>query len=262
LGSGDLHVVAGNYLLQVGEINLGNRKMECDPGAYFNQPTAVANRAMFQVNSGEAWNCNFRGPYYNVNGAGLNPFFIDFLHVNPPSNGFKSVGNAFNGSGGYTGAIDVYANDAQQGGGGYPATNGYIGYNTFSHCTYYAVQLTSATNFIIEKNTNSDCAGYIEADDRGQANTGNIVRDNTLAFPFGTGWSNYGAGSFSPAGAWANELTCGQSASATPFDYSGNTCQNNIVDGTAPSMIAITPFPGGVAAQYIGNVCNGGCRVY
>src|ERR1700730_16933192 len=88
LGSGDLHVVAGTYLLQAGDINVFNHKLECDAGVVLNQPTAVANQAMFQVNSGEVWNCNFHGPYYNVNGAGLNPFFIDFLHVNPPSNGF------------------------------------------------------------------------------------------------------------------------------------------------------------------------------
>jgi hypothetical protein len=195
--AGDLDVPAGTYLLQAGG-SLGSRNMRCEPGVVLNQPTLAANRAMFQIHgSGSVFNCNFQGPYYNVNGAGYQTFFEDFLHLNPPSDGYRIIGNTFNGSGGYTGAIDVYASDAQQP----PPTNGIIGWNTFSHCDYYAVQLTSGTNFTIENNTNQDCAGYIEADSTGQANTGNIVIGNHLTFTYGTGWAN------SVARAWGNELT-------------------------------------------------------
>jgi hypothetical protein len=66
----------------------------------------------------------------------------------------------------------------------------------------------------------------------------------------GTGWANHHG-----AGYWANELTCGQSASGAPFNYSGNTCQDNIVDAAVSSRIAITPVAGGGAATYIGNTC-------
>jgi hypothetical protein len=249
--AGDLDVPAGTYLLQAGG-SLGSRNMRCESGVVLNQPTLAANRAMFQIDgSGSVFNCNFQGPYYNVNGAGYQDFFEDFLHLNPPSTGYRIIGNTFNGSGGYSGAIDVYASDAQQP----PPTNGIIGWNTFSHCDYYAVQLTSGTNFTIENNTNQDCAGYIEADSTGQANTGNIVIGNHLTFTYGTGWAN------SVARSWGNELTCGTDAGNSPFDYSGNICQNNIVDGTASSMIAIEPVRGGVAAKYIGNTCTGACTV-
>jgi len=47
----------------------------------------------------------------------------------------RLIGNSFNGSGGYTCAIDIYASDAQQA----PPTNGIIGWNAFSYCDYYAV---------------------------------------------------------------------------------------------------------------------------
>jgi hypothetical protein len=199
---GDIDVPAGNFLIN-GHVDLGARNMRCESGAILKQ-TVLARGTMCQINgAGSVFNCDFRGPYYNVNGAGYQTFYEDFLHLNPPSNGYRIVGNSFNGSGGYTGAIDVYASDARQP----PPTNGIIGWNTFSHCGYYAVQLISATKFTIENNTNQDCAGYIEADDTGQANTGNLVIGNHLTFTYGTGWANHGAGY------WANELTCGQSAS-------------------------------------------------
>jgi hypothetical protein len=253
--AGDLDVQPGTYLLQTGEITLNNRNVRCetsDAGVVFNQPTLAANLSIFELSgTSTIFNCNFHGPYYNLNGAGYQTYYEDFVHVNPPSNGMQIIGNTFNGSGGYTGAVDIYASSSQQP----PATNGVIGWNTFSHCDYYAVQLTSATNYLIENNTNQDCAGYIEADNIGQANTGNIVIGNHLTFTYGTGWANAGAGY------WANELTCGQSASGTPFNYSGNNCQNNIVDGTDSSMIAETPAAGGVAAKYVTNTCTGACSV-
>ncbi len=249
--AGDIDVPAGTFLINTGNVNLRGRNLRCESGAILEQ-TVLARRTMFQITgAGSVFNCDFRGPYYNVNGAGYQTYYEDFLHLNPPSNGYRIVGNNFNGSGGYTGAVDVYASDSQQP----PPTNGIIGWNTFSHCDYYAVQLTSATNFTIEHNTNQDCAGYIEADDTGQANTGNIVIGNHLTFTYGTGWANHGMGY------WANELTCGQSAGGSPYNYSGNTCQNNIVDGTLSSMIAITPAAGGVAAKYISNTCTRPCTV-
>src|SRR5580692_3086198 len=140
----------------------------------------------------------------SVTGGGFNAFFEDFLHLNPPSNGYRIIGNSFNGTAGYTGAVDVYAPS------GLPPQSFIIGWNTFSHCSYYAVQITSGLNALVENNTNLDCAGYVEADNTGQTNTGNVIIGNHLTFTDGTGWSNHGSGSYPPVGYWGNELTCGQ----------------------------------------------------
>jgi hypothetical protein len=130
-----------------------------------------------------------------------------------------------------------------------------IAYNTFEHCGYYAVQLTSGTNNKIDHNTLNDCSGFVEADDTGQQNTGNIIDSNHLTFTYGIGMNypncNPGCG--------FNGLTGGSDASGGYFDYSGNTVSNNIVDGTHRSTILING--NNTPAQYHNNTCTGGCRI-
>src|SRR3984893_6093544 len=85
-GAGDIDVPAGTFLINTGGINLNGRNLRCESGAIFKQ-TVLAQRTMFQIDgAGSVFNCDFRGPYYNVNGAGYQTFFEDFLHLNPPSN--------------------------------------------------------------------------------------------------------------------------------------------------------------------------------
>ena len=246
--AGDIDVPPGNFLINSNVI-LGARNLRCESGATLIQ-TAMAQHFMLMVSgSGSVFNCHFRGPYADTNIPGFNLFPEDFIHLTPPSSGYQIVGNDFNGSAGWTGAIDVYTR------GGTPATDFEIGWNTFEHCAYYAVQVTSGQNGLFDNNTAQDCAGFVEADTSSQMNTGNVADSNHFTFIYGTGWTNHGAGR------WASEFTCGQSASGNPYDYAGNLCENNIIDGPHASVLAESPASGGVAATYINNTCTGGCIV-
>jgi hypothetical protein len=249
---GDIDVPSGEFLINR-DVNLGARNMRCESGATLIQ-TAVAQHFMFNAHGGgSVFNCHFRGPYADVTIPGYNRFPEDFIHLNPPSSGYQIVGNDFNGSGGWTGAVDVYAPNGQ------PADQFLIGWNTFEHCDYYAVQVTSGTNGRFIHNTAVDCAGWIEADNTAQANTGNVADSNHFTFVNGTGWTNHGGGK------WASEFTCGSDAGGKPYDYSGNTCENDIVDGPYGSRLQESPDPvsgTGVGAVYINETCTGGCTVH
>jgi hypothetical protein len=252
--AGDVEVPTGSFLIN-GDVSLGSRNMRCEPGAILNQ-TVVAEHFMFNARgAGSVFNCHFRGPYTDVSIPSYNLFPEDFIHLTPPSDRYQIVGNDFNGSGGWTEAIDVYASNRQQP----PPTNFIIGWNTFEHCSYYATQVTSGTNGQFIYNKSLDCAGWIEADNTGQANTGNVARGNHFTFVNGTGWTNHGGGK------WASEFTCGSDAGGKPYDYSGNICENNMVDGPYGSRLQESPdsMTGlGVGAVYIGETCTGGCTVH
>jgi hypothetical protein len=207
--------------------------------------------------SGSVFNCQFRGVNYNSNAQPLRQRnFQRFIWIQSIGNGGTTgsiliSGNDFNGVGGYVGAVMIYGNDSSQP----PPHDVRIAYNTFEHCGYYAVQLTSGTNNKIDHNTLNDCSGFVEADDTGQQNTGNIIDSNHLTFTYGIGMNypncNPGCG--------FNGLTGGSDASGAYFDYSGNTVSSNIVDGTHPSTILING--NNTPARYHNNTCTGGCRI-
>jgi hypothetical protein len=216
---------------------------------------------MFVMNGtvgNSVFGCNFRGPNADLVGKPPpNPVFQSFIQINSVG-GVSSnniiAGNDFNGIGGFTGAIMIYGSDGNQPG---PQTN-VIANNAFEHCGYYAVQLTSGTNNSISQNTMNDCSCCVEADDTGQVNTGNVIDSNHLTFTYGIGMNYPGCS----VGCGWNQLTCGTSMSGGAFNYSGNSCTNNIVDGTTFSSLQEHANGGsGNEASYSGNTCTPACMV-
>ena len=209
---------------------------------------------MFQYNSGASsgsfFNCHFRGPNYNINAAPkVDNFSQTFIREEGSAGHLLIIGNDFNGVGGYTGAIVLYDNDTEQP----PAEGVRIGYNTFEHCGYYAVQVTSAINSLIDHNTTNDCSGWVEADDTGQQNTGNVIDSDIMNFTYGVGQAN-------PGGYGFDGLTGGSDASGGFFNYSGNTVSNNVMGGTHGSSVLDSwqQFSGDV---FENDTCNSPCVI-
>jgi hypothetical protein len=137
-----------------------------------------------------------------------------------------------------------------------PPNGTIIEYNTAEHCGYFFLQIASGTNTIVSHNTLNNCPGMAEADSTSQANTGDVADSNHLTFTHGVGCR----ASILPGCNGFDGLTCGISASATPYNYSGNSCSNNIVDGPHASGL-YENAAGGTQdnATYINNTCTGGC---
>jgi hypothetical protein len=254
--AGDLDVPPGLFRID-GSVHVpGSRNIRCEPGSAL-EYTTTGNLAMFNwsgTSNGSVFNCRFRGVNYNVNGkAAASSAFQQFIFAQSlggeGGSNLTIANNDFNGIGGFIAAIHIYASDRNQPG----PHNILITHNTFEHCGLYAVQLTSGHDNIISYNTLVDCNGFVEADDLGQMNTGNIIDHNTLLFIHGVGQWGPGLGGY-------NEMSCG--AWPQGFDYSGNTCSNNVVTGFSgtPAHI-IQRVPGGVPARYINNTCSDGCTV-
>lgn len=260
INAGDLSVPAGTYKI-LGTVTVPDtRNIRCDSGAALVNQTSSSSWTMFEFDgntSGSVFDCQFRGVNYNVNAHPDNQrnferfIFIQSMGTGGTSGNILIVGNDFNGVGGFVGAVMIYGNDRNQP----PPHNVRIAYNTFEHCGYYAVQLTSGTNNRIDHNTLNDCAGFVEADDTGQQNTGNVIDSNHLTFIYGIGMNYPGCN----PGCGFNGLTGGADASGAYFDYSGNEVSNNIVDGTNPSTILVNG--NNTPAQYSNNTCTGGCQI-
>jgi len=197
--------------------------------------------------------CSFRGPNAGLLGQPPhNAVFQSFIQIRSAAGVSSSntiANNDFNGIGGFIGAVMIYGSDSNQPG----PQNNLVTYNSFEHCGLYALQLTSGKNNTVSHNTLNDCSGFVEADDTGQVNTGNVIDSNHLTFTFGIGWSY-------PTGG-CNCLRGGDTAGGIPFDYSGNIVTNNIVDGTYPSTILENAQSGGQPASYSGNTCLEGCQL-
>lgn len=256
--AGDVDVPSGTFKINTGvvSVNLGSRNMRCETGAVLTQPISVNNQRMFGVNgNGSIFNCHFRGANYNHTTPSCNAYPNDFIFLSGNSstcNGYRIIGNDFNGTAGFTGAVDVYANTSQQP----PCNNFTVSFNTFEYCSYYAIQLTSGTNGSLAHNTGLDCSGMVEADNTGQQNTGNVADSNHFTFVNGAGVSHGGACNGS------TYFGCGVSASGSAYNYSGNTCSNNLIDGPYPSFLWENAVGGaGNNAHYVGNVCTGGCTI-
>ncbi len=250
---GDVDVPAGVFRIDTPVSVPDNRNIRCELGSALAMTTS-GNLAMFQWNGstgGSVFNCQFRGNNYNVSAKpATSSAFQEFLFIQSiggHGGGLTIAKNDFNGIGGWVAAISIYGGDNNQPG----PQNNLITYNSFEHCGLYAVQLTSGTNNTISYNTLNDCDGFIEADDLGQLNTGNIVDHNTLTFV-------YGVGQWGPGLPAYNELSCG--ASPSGFNYSGNICSNNTVSGTS-SHILEHGLPSTVPALYINDICGVGCGV-
>jgi hypothetical protein len=260
INAGDLDIPTGVFKI-LGTVDVPDgRNIRCEAGGALVNQTTASDWTMFQFDgntSGSVFNCQFRGPNYNINGQpGHQSRQIRFIFIQSIGNAGTTgniviSGNDFNGVGGYVGAVMIYGNDGNQP----PPHDVRIGYNTFEHCGYYAVQLTSGTNNKIDHNTLNDCAGFVEADDTRQQNTGNVLDSNHMTYTYGIGMSYSGCN----PGCGFDGLTGGSDASGGFFDYSGNTVSNNIVDGTHPSTILING--NNAPAQYNNNTCMGGCQM-
>ncbi|HLQ52496.1 MAG TPA: Ig-like domain-containing protein [Terriglobales bacterium] len=251
---GDLYVPPGLFRIDSPVTVSDNRNIRCKSGAAI-EMTTRGNLAMFKWNGstgGSVFNCCFRGNNYKVNRKpATSNVFQEFLYIQSISGhggGLTIANNDFNGIGGWVGAISIYGSDSNQPG----PRNNLITYNSFEHCGLYAVQLTSGKGNRISHNTLNDCDGFVEADNLGQLNTGNVIDHNTLTFV-------YGVGQWGPGLPAYNELSCG--ASPSRFNYSGNICSNNTVSGTS-SYILEHGLPNTVPALYINNICGGGCVVW
>lgn len=254
LAAGDLHILSGQLFWVNNTVSIPtNRNILCDStSGGFKQVNFNIPIFRFSGSNTGLFDCGFRGPNYN------NPFpianqnsgdFIDVGYGGHNSN-VKIIGNDFNGQAGWTGAIILY----ESAGGQPPVNNTEISYNTFEHCGYYAVQVTSATNTHIHHNTLNDCSGFIESDNTGQANTGNVVDHNHLSFIHGTGNSIRGGGKF------YSELSCGSSCGGKACNFSGNYCHDDIIDGPYHSLLDIAAVGGSQnQAYYCNESCNGGC---
>jgi hypothetical protein len=256
INAGDLDIQAGTYKI-LGTVTVpGVRNVRCESGAsLINQSSSAF--IMFELDGntgGSFFNCHFRGPNYNINASpSVQNFSQNFIWEQSIGNlgttgNLQIVGNDFNGIGGYTGAIGIYGGDPNQP----PPHNIRIRYNTFEHCGYYAVQVTSATNSLIDHNTTNDCSGWVEADDTGQENTGIVIDSNIMNFTYGVGQANPGGNGF-------DGLTGGSDASGSFFNYSGNTVSNNVMGGTHASSILI--HGNNSPATYTNNTCSSPCVI-
>jgi hypothetical protein len=261
VNAGDLDIPAGTFkLAQVSPTTItvpSGHNVRCENGAVLNTNTSTSvNFHIFEFNdtaSSSIVNCKFRGPNYNI--ASIPPLSNSFqsaVYIQTTSALSKSHDNLvacndFNGIAGFIGAVQIYGNDGNQ-----PASfHNTVQSNTAEHCGYYFIQISSGKNNIVTGNTLNDCAGFVEADDIGQQNTGNLVDSNHLTFTYGVGQSA------SNGGSGCNILTCG--LAPANFNYSGNTCSNNIVDGTHASSVNRLVNAGGTPAVYTSNTCTGSC---
>jgi hypothetical protein len=254
LDGGDLDVPAGLFRIDSTVYVPSNRNIKCEPGAAL-EYTTTGNIAMFNwsgTSVGSVFGCQFRGTNYNIKGKPAeSDAFQEFIFVQSiegkGGSDLTIANNDFNGIGGFIGAIQLFSSDRNEPG---PHDN-LITHNSFEHCGLYAVQLVSGRNNIISHNDLTDCNGFVEADNLRQATIGNLIDHNTLTFV-------YGVGQWGPGLPGYNELSCG--ASPEGFDYSGNTCSNNVVSGSAnvPAHI-IESVPRGLRARYTNNSCSTGC---
>ncbi len=256
LRGGDVWVSAGHYKITGHLYFPSNRHMECAPNAFLENLSPWGSETSHQMidmqstNNSSIFNCGFRGPNADIRGrprASLTgSYFIKV--IGPGGSNNQIIGNDFNGNGGYTGAVNIYSSDSQQP----PPVGTRIEYNTAEHCGYYFVQVTSSIGAVIRYNRLLDCSGFIEADDFGQINRGNLVDSNLLTFIYGVGCrdsiiSNCNGFNGLSGGDWPRG-----------YNYSGNTVSNNVVNGTYPSTI-LTKVEAGAPAKYYNNKCLGAC---
>jgi hypothetical protein len=95
----------------------------------------------------------------------------------------------------------------------------------------------------------------VEADNTGQANTGNLIHDNHAHYPYNTAYA-----ATKGSGPYTNFQTGGASASGGTFSYSGNSFYNNSCDAQVGSSI-LQSATGGTAnqAKYSNNTVSGSC---
>ncbi len=250
LANGDLQVPSGTFLIN-GHISVpSNRNIQCaGSGLTVLKETNGCNytEQMFDLqNSDTVYNCGFWGPNANRNAVPCAGSYGSFF-LRWSGDSVTVVGNDFNGINGYVAALVIGSTSTV-------ASNSTVCGNTFEHCGYNAWQLSQGNGVIIEHNTMNDCSGDVEANNSSASYTNNIVNRDSYTFTYGIG-NNKANG-----GTGFDGLTCGNALGA---NYSGNTCENNTIDGTHTSGL-VESCGGGyncTPAAYINNTCTGGCQV-
>lgn len=216
---------------------------------------------MFDMNSttgNSIFYCGFRGPNADIVGmpavnGSAQSFFI---RIGVNSRNYQFVGNDFNGNNGVVGMMDFIAPS-----GGEPS-GVVVSWNTFEHCGMYALQISAAVGTTtVANNVLNDCSGFDEGNVTSPPTqvTGVLIENNHLTFTYGVGATEPNANSLLGF-TGCSCLRGGDSASGGALNYSGNTVENNIVDGPAPSGILINANGGSQNdAVYINNTCTGGC---
>lgn len=272
LALGDLQVNAGTYNLTGTGASEGaavalpsGRNIRCGSGNQADGSVALVNSSkltswkmiIYQGTSGSIMGCQFRGPYYNTttqptNEHGLFQQFIvnDVTNTNGTGGHLFVANNEFNGIGGGIAAIQLTSNSTLQ-----PPPNGdRIEFNKFLHCEYYAVQISSAINTLIYKNTMQDCNGWVEAlGNLPYQNNCNKMDSNTATWVLGTAPGQGFSGNF---------ITGGQNCQGNPCNNSGNIVTNNSCSCPGLSCYLGVAVNGGNSANdayYNGNSLGTNC---
>lgn len=259
LDDGDnIKLTSGTYLLNDGVSLPSNAQIQCTAGAgvVLKQTVMSAGVMMIQMNGGTGQTiagCNFEGPNYNWQQSGGVPdaanYFEDFIHINNDTS-VQIINNTFNGEWGYTGAIDLEGDDGVQENQG-----DLTECNTFTHCGYYAEQLSVGTNVTFAYNSLTDCAGWVEAADSGSVVSNSIAHHNTMTMVDGVGCvytGNCGADNY-----W----TCGHDESGNAFNYSSNYCHDNVVSGSLAYIAVLATGGTGDSAQYCNDTMENGATI-
>jgi hypothetical protein len=246
----DVLIPPGTYKISGQVLVPSNRNIQCQSltTVLLNPQTHTGGNAIFFVKGSQNWsisNCTLQGtntstpPGYDSVNEWNFLVEVDAAVGSPNGNGLVT-GNILKGSWANS-ALTVYGNDFTG-----PYSNITIAGNEFYNCGHYGISLISAVNSHISYNKAVDCSMGSEADDLGQQNAGNVWDHNYVGKVQGSGYNQQGGFTF---------LSCG---SAAGFNYSGNTCEYNTIDGAWLYESASSPSYEGL---YIENMCINGCVI-
>jgi len=246
----DVLIPPGTYKISGQVMVPSNRNIQCQSltTVLLNPQTHSGGNAIFVIIGSQNWsisNCTLQGtntstpPGYDPVNEWNFLVEVDAAVGSPNSNGLVT-GNVFKDSWANS-ALTVYGNDFTG-----PYSNITIAGNEFDNCGHYGVSLISTVNSHVSYNKAVDCSIASEADDLGQQNTGNVLDHNYVGKVHGSGYTQQGGFTF---------LSCG---SAVGFNYSGNTCEFNTIDGAWLYESASSPSHQGL---YIENLCINGCVI-
>jgi hypothetical protein len=247
----DVLIPPGTYKISGQVFVPSNRNIQCQSltTVLLNPQTHSGGNAIFVIAGSQNWsisNCTLQGTntstppgYDKVNEWN---FLVEVdAEVGSPNGKGLVTGNVFKNSWANA-ALSVYGNDFTG-----PYSDITVIGNEFYNCGHYGVSLISAVNSHISYNKAVDCSMGSEADDKGQRNAGNVWDHNYLGKVNGSGWSQQaGASPF---------LTCGTAAG---FDYSGNRCEYNTIDG---AWLYQSTSSLSYQGLYIENQCINGCSI-
>jgi polygalacturonase len=247
----DVLIPPGTYKISGQVLVPSNRNIQCQRLAtvLINPQTHTDGNAIFVIRGSQNWsisNCTLQGtntstpPGYDAVHE-WNFLIAVVAEVGSPNTQGLVTGNIFKNSWANS-ALSVYGNDITG-----PYSDITVAGNEFYNCGHYGVSLTSAVNSHISLNKAVDCSMANEVDDLGQRNSGNVWDHNYVGKVKGSGWGQTAQGD--------TLLSCG---TANGFDYSGNTCEYNTIDG---AVLYESTSRVSYQGLYIENQCINGCLI-